>query len=300
MTLWFRLLITLALAAATLLIYRWRVRSINLQNQRLRASLEERTALLKKANTANRLKNEFLANMSHEIRTPIHGLMAMVELTLDSELTAEQRENLTIISESATSLHSILNDVLDLSKIEANCMELENAEFDLPALLDACVATLHLRAKQKGLQLISRVSPEVPRTIVGDQTRLRQVLMNLLGNAIKFTQQGEVEVSVQSVAEKSRTVEIEFAVRDSGIGIPPEAQAKIFGAFVQADGSMTRRFGGTGLGLSICSKLVRLMGGQIWLESEPGQGSTFHFTAVLEKTEHVDTTSEAPELTLHG
>ncbi len=300
MTLWFRLLVTLALAAATLLIYRWRIRSISLQNQRLRTSLEERTLLLKKANTANQLKNEFLANMSHEIRTPIHGLMAMVELTLDSELTDEQRENLMIISESATSLHSILNDVLDLSKIEANCMELENTEFDLPALLDACIATLHLRAKQKGLQLICSVSPEVPQTTVGDQTRLRQVLMNLLGNAIKFTQHGQVEVSAQAVAEKSRTVEIEFAVRDSGIGIPPESQAKIFEPFVQADGSMTRRFGGTGLGLSICAKLVHLMGGQIWVESEPGQGSTFHFTAVFENPEHVHTTSETPELAAVG
>ena len=220
----------------------------------------------------------------------------MVELTLDSELTEEQRENLMIISQSATSLQSILNDVLDLSKIEANCMELENAEFDLPVLMNGAAATLRVRAKEKGLQLLSTLSPDVPRMLIGDQTRLRQVLTNLLGNAIKFTQQGGIEISVTLIAEKAGSVELQFSVRDSGIGIPPESHAKIFDAFVQADGSMTRRFGGTGLGLSICSKLVRLMGGEIWLESEPGQGSTFHFTAVFYKTEHAAAEVEHPEL----
>lgn len=296
MTWWFRVFAVLAFIVAAISVYRWRLRSINLQNQKLRTSLEERTALLLKANAANRLKNEFLANMSHEIRTPIHGLMAMIELTLDTELTEEQRENLLIISQSATSLHSILNDVLDLSKIEANCMELEATEFDLPGLIDACVATLHVRAKEKGLQLMSSLASDVPETIVGDQTRLRQVLMNLLGNAIKFTPEGEVAVSVELVAEKAHTLELQFSVRDSGIGIPRESHSKIFEAFVQADGSMTRRFGGTGLGLSICSKLVRLMGGQIWVESEPGLGSTFYFTAVFQKAEQPNHPNEAAEL----
>ena len=175
-------------------------------------------------------------------------------------------------------------------------MELENAEFDLPVLMNGAAATLRVRAKEKGLQLLSTLSPDVPRMLIGDQTRLRQVLTNLLGNAIKFTQQGGIEISVTLIAEKAGSVELQFSVRDSGIGIPPESHAKIFDAFVQADGSMTRRFGGTGLGLSICSKLVRLMGGEIWLESEPGQGSTFYFTAVFYKPEHAAAEVEHPEL----
>jgi len=300
MTLWFRLLTGLALGAAALSIYRWRVRNINLQNQKLRASLDERTALLEKANTANRLKNEFLANMSHEVRTPIHGLMAMVELTLDTELTSEQRENLMIIGDSASSLHSILNDVLDLSKIEANCMELEITEFDLPALIDSSSAAMQARAREKGLQLISNFSPEVPRLMLGDPTRLRQVLVNLLANAIKFTKQGGINVSVEFVADSGPTVELKFAVRDSGIGIAPESHAKIFEAFVQADGSMTRRFGGTGLGLSICSRLVQLMGGKIWVDSQPGLGSTFLFTAVFNKPEQLQPVDADVELALAG
>ena len=179
-------------------------------------------------------------------------------------------------------------------------MELESRAFDLPSLMDSCVASLHLRAKEKGLQILSDFPPGVPRTIVGDPTRLRQVVVNLLGNAIKFTERGHVKVSVDTIADNGLTVELHFAVQDSGIGIPRESHAKIFEAFVQADGSMTRRFGGPGLGLSICSKLVLLMGGKIWLESEPGQGSTFHFTSIFDKPQHPNEPKESSEPALQA
>jgi signal transduction histidine kinase len=213
--------------------------------------------------------------------------MAMIQLTLASELTEEQRENLIIVNDAATSLNSVLSDILDLSKIEANCMELEYAEFSLPLLLDACIASLQLNAKQKGLQLTSNFTPTTPVTVIGDATRLRQILTNLIGNAIKFTHQGGVCVLVKMIAESVGTAKLQFEVKDSGIGVPLEAREKLFEAFTQADGSMTRRFGGTGLGLSICSKLVLLMGGNIWLESQPGQGSTFYFTAVFRTPEQL-------------
>jgi signal transduction histidine kinase/DNA-binding response OmpR family regulator len=254
-------------------------RRVQIQTLELRRAREA-------AEAASRAKSEFLANMSHEIRTPLNGVIGTTSLCLETPLDKEQREYLETAKLSADGLLNIINDILDFSKIEAGKLDLELVEFDVRELFDQAIRTLALRAHEKGLELMCDVDSQVPAKLRGDPNRLRQIVLNLTGNAIKFTAAGEVDVRVKLVKRVDETAELQVSVVDTGIGIPEERQASVFESFAQADASTTRRFGGTGLGLSISRKLAEMMGGRMWLESEPGKGSEFHFTAKLGTAAH--------------
>jgi signal transduction histidine kinase/CheY-like chemotaxis protein len=266
---------------ATVIVVAWVVilrRKVAEQTGVIRQQLEEADKLKQRAEAAYRAKSEFLANMSHELRTPLNGVIGMTELAMCSS-GEEQQEYHSLIKSSGEALLVILNDILDYSKIEAGKITLESVAFNLEEILGASMKSIASSAFKKGLELTFKMEPDVPVEVIGDLNRLRQVLLNLIGNAIKFTQQGEVSVTVSVDGVTDNKSKLHFAVRDTGVGISSEQQAKLFRPFEQADSSTTRRYGGTGLGLAISARIVQLMGGEIWIDSTPGSGSTFHFTA---------------------
>jgi signal transduction histidine kinase/CheY-like chemotaxis protein len=277
-----------------------RTRELEERNRQLERARRDLQGALEAAQSASRAKSEFLANMSHELRTPMGGILGMADLLADTSLSSGQLDYLGMLRQSAEALLRILNEVLDLSKIEAGKLELEATPFRLRECVGRVGQTLAVRAAEKALEVACRVDPGLPDVLVGDPGRLRQVLMNLAGNAVKFTEQGEVVIDVTPQGDAYGKVSLLFSVRDTGIGIPPDKQRKVFEAFSQADTSTTRRFGGTGLGLTISSHLIGMMGGKIWLESEPGRGTTFFFTADFGVADHAPEASRTDLDSLRG